>query len=81
MSPSFQLTPQVTEHLDEIWSFIAKDKPKAANRVELEIVATCRRLAEHPLMGMRRRDITMLPLRFWTVPKLPNSKEIVESRL
>jgi plasmid stabilization system protein ParE len=44
----------------------------AADRVELEIVATCRRLAKHPLIGTRRRDITELPVRFWTVSKFPN---------
>jgi plasmid stabilization system protein ParE len=44
----------------------------AADRVELEIVATCRRLANHPLMGTKRLDITSLSLRFWTVTKFPN---------
>jgi plasmid stabilization system protein ParE len=44
----------------------------AADRVEMEIVATCRRLAKHPLMGTRRQDITSLPVRFWTLPKFGN---------
>ena len=38
----------------------------------MEIIATCRRLAKHPLMGAKRRDITPLPVRFWTVTKFPN---------
>ena len=38
----------------------------------MEIVATCRRLAKHPLMGTNRQDITPLPLRFWTVTRFPN---------
>ena len=37
-----------------------------------EIVATCRRLAKHPLMGTKRQNITPLPVRFWTVTKFPN---------
>jgi plasmid stabilization system protein ParE len=45
---------------------------EAANRVETEIVASCRRLARYPLMGSKRQDITSLPVRFWTVAKFPN---------
>src|ERR1039458_10142959 len=44
----------------------------AAGRVEMEIVATCRRLAKHPLIGTQRQDITPLAVRFWTVTKFPN---------
>jgi plasmid stabilization system protein ParE len=72
MNAPFQLTPQATEDLDAIWWFIAADSREAADRVEMEIVATCRRLAKHPRMGTKRRDITPLPLRFWTVTRFPN---------
>jgi plasmid stabilization system protein ParE len=72
MNAPFQLTPQATEDLDAIWWFIAKDNRDAADRVEMEIVATCRRLAKHPLMGSKRQDITRLPVRFWTVTKFSN---------
>jgi plasmid stabilization system protein ParE len=44
----------------------------AADRVEMEIVATCRRLAKHPRMGTKRQDITALTVRFWTLPKFSN---------
>ena len=72
MNAPFQFTPLATEDLDAIWWFIADDNPEAADRVEMEIVATCRRLAKHPRMGTKRRDITPLPLRFWTVTRFPN---------
>ena len=72
MNASFHFTPQATEDLDGIWWFIAEDNRDAANRVEAEIVASCRRLARYPLMGTKRQDITPLPVRFWTVPKFPN---------
>jgi len=72
MSALFQLTTQATENLDDIWRFIAKGSREAADRVEMEIVATCRRLAGYPLIGHHRRDITPLPVRFWTLPKHPN---------
>ena len=72
MNPPFQFTPQAAEDLDAIWWFIAEDNRDAADRVEMEIVATCRRLAKHPLMGTKRQDVTPLPVRFWTVTKFPN---------
>lgn len=60
------------DDLDAIWSFIADDNSDAADRVEAEIVSTCRRLAKHPLMGTERQDVTTLPVRFWTVTRFPN---------
>jgi plasmid stabilization system protein ParE len=59
MSAPFQFPPQATDDLDEVWWFIAKDNRQAADEVELEIVATCHRLAKHPLMGTKRQDITL----------------------
>ena len=72
MKPRFQFTPQAAEDLDAIWWIIAEDNWEAADRVELEILATCHRLAKHPRIGTRRQDITPLPVRFWTVTKFPN---------
>jgi plasmid stabilization system protein ParE len=69
MIAPFRLTPQAIEDLDAIWWFIAKDNRDAADRVEMEIVATCRRLAKRPLIGTERRDVTPLPVRFLTVTK------------
>ncbi len=72
MSALFELTVQAIEDLDSIWWFIEEDSREAADGVEIDIVATCRRLAGYPLIGHRRRDITPLPVRFWTLPKYPN---------
>jgi plasmid stabilization system protein ParE len=72
MSAPFRLTPQATEDLDAIWWIIAEDNPAAAERVETEIIGACHRLARHPRIGTKRQDITMLPVRFWTIPKFPN---------
>jgi plasmid stabilization system protein ParE len=72
MNAPFQFTPQAVEDLDAIWWFIVQDNRDAADRVESEIIATCRRLAKHPLMGTKRQDITPLPVRFWTVAKYAN---------
>ncbi len=70
--PPFQFTPQATEDLDAIWWFIAEDSRDAADRVEAEILATCRRLAKNPLIGTKRPDITGLPVRFWVLPRFMN---------
>lgn len=71
MSAAFLLTTQAMEDLDDIWWFIERDNREAADRMEAAILATCRRLAEYPLIGHHRRDITPLPVRFWTLPKYP----------
>ena len=72
MNARFQLTSQAVEDLDAIWWAITEDNRDAAERVEIEILATCHRLARHPRMGTKRQDITMLPVRFWTITKVPN---------
>ena len=72
MNAQFQLTSQAVEDLDAIWSAITEDNRDAAERVEIEILATCHRLARHPRMGTKRQDITMLPVRFWTITKFRN---------
>ena len=68
----FQLTPQAAEDLDTLWWFIAEDNRDAAENVEREILDTCRRLAKYPRMGIKRQDITALPVRFWTTTKFPS---------
>jgi plasmid stabilization system protein ParE len=51
----------------EIWSFISKDKPEAAERVEAAIFRACDLLVNSPLAGTTRKDITPLPVRFWVL--------------
>ena len=50
----------------------SEDNRDAADRVEVEILTACDRLAKHPRMGAKREDITLLPVRFWTITKFPN---------
>jgi plasmid stabilization system protein ParE len=72
MLAQFQLTPRALDDLDGIWEYIAADSVKAANRVESAILAACASLARHPPLGSKRIEITLLPVRFWTVTKFPN---------
>lgn len=68
----YQFTPQAVDDLFEIWSYIARDSAQAANRVEVAVHHACAFLAEGPLRGRVREEITQLPLRFWTVQPFPN---------
>ena len=53
--------------MDEIWDFIAKDNPTAADRVTDEIIGAIEALVSAPHMGHRRPNLTSRPLRFWLV--------------
>jgi plasmid stabilization system protein ParE len=59
MTAPFQLTPQAAEDLDGIWWFIEEGSAEAANRVEAEIIATCRKLAAYPFIG--HRPVLLIP--------------------
>jgi plasmid stabilization system protein ParE len=69
---SFQLTSQALDDLFDIWSFIAKDNPTAADRVEDAICRACELLAREPFIGRERNDLTELPVRFWVVQPYSN---------
>jgi plasmid stabilization system protein ParE len=69
---NYQFTPQSADDLLDIWSFIARDNRGAADRVEEAVFAACDLLADSPLAGRKRNDLTRLPLRFWVVHPYPN---------
>jgi plasmid stabilization system protein ParE len=68
----YQFTPQAADDLLDIWSFIAQDNPEAADRVEAAVFRTCDLLADSPLSGRVRNDLTRLPVRFWVVHPYSN---------
>jgi plasmid stabilization system protein ParE len=71
----YQFTPQAVGELLDIWSFIAKDNPEAADRVEAAIFRACDLLVDSPLAGTIRKDVTPLPVRFWIVQ--PHSNYLI----
>ena len=69
---SYALTPLAKADVFEIWSYIAEDSVNAADRVEQAIYDACAFLAEAPLRGHVRRDLTDRPLRFWVLTRYPS---------
>ena len=69
---SYKLTPLATADIFEIWSYIAEDSEEAAERIEKSIYAACAFVANSPLCGHRRPDLTSRGLRFWTLTRYPS---------
>jgi antitoxin ParD1/3/4 len=68
----YRLTPEAVSDLFEIWNFINQHNPEAADRVEEAVFRACDLLADAPLVGRVREDLTPLPLRFWVVQPYSN---------
>jgi len=69
---AYALTPLAKADIFDIWAYIAEDSEDAANRVEQAIYDACSFVAEAPLRGHSRPDLTSRPLRFWTLTRYPN---------
>lgn len=50
-------TRQAEDDLLDIWEFIAKDDPSAANNIVQKLDARSHELLEHPKMGVARNDV------------------------
>lgn len=68
----YRFTPQAENDLIEIWNYIAQDSVESADRVEAAVYEACAFLADGPLRGHVREDLTSRPVRFWTVQRYPN---------
>ena len=62
----YELTRTALADLDELWLYIAADNVDAADRVSDAILGACELLAQHPLVGHARRDLTTRPVLFWS---------------
>jgi len=64
----YVLSPEAKEDLREIRSYlVGQDGQRLARYVLHEITAAMRLLASHPEAGHFRRDLTPLPVKFWSV--------------
>ena len=68
----YALTPLAKADVFAIWSHIADDNEDAANRVEQAIYRACAFVAEAPMRGHSRPDLTTRSLRFWNLTRYPN---------
>jgi plasmid stabilization system protein ParE len=68
----YALTPLAKADIFDIWSYIADNSEDAANGVEQAIYEACAFVAEAPMRGHSRLDLTTRPLRFWTLTRYPN---------
>ena len=69
---TYALAPLAKADIFDIWSYIASDSENAADRVEQAIYDACEFVAESPLCGHTRSELTNRPLRFWTLSRYPN---------
>lgn len=63
----FHITNEARNDLDGVWLYIARDNPDTADRVENEIIESLYLLADQPLIGHKREDLTSREVRFWSV--------------
>jgi len=68
----YALTPLAKADIFDIWAYIADDSEETANRVERAIYDACAFLAEAPMRGHSRSDLTSRSLRFWTLTRYPS---------
>jgi len=61
----YELTRSALADIDELWTYIAEDNVEAADRVSSAILDACELLAEQPLIGHTREDLTPRPVLFW----------------
>jgi plasmid stabilization system protein ParE len=57
----YELTDEALLDLQEIWVYIAKDNPVAADKLEADIYKACELLAKNPRLGHKRLDLTDEP--------------------
>jgi plasmid stabilization system protein ParE len=68
----YALTTLARADIFDVWSYIAADNEGAADLVEQANYDACAFVAEAPMRGHRRADLTTRSLRFWTLTRYPN---------
>ncbi|MDP2320184.1 MAG: type II toxin-antitoxin system RelE/ParE family toxin [Acidobacteriota bacterium] len=63
----FVVTPAAADDLQKIDERLVEDSHAAAERVSIAIETAMARLADHPMLGHVRTDLTSRPYRFWSV--------------
>jgi toxin ParE1/3/4 len=61
----YQITPSAAADLDAIYNYIPRDNLPAAGRMLRRFIEAFRKLADQPVLGHLREDLTDEPFRFW----------------
>lgn len=62
---NYFLSPAAEQDIDEIITYIAKESSKAALKLLDTLYEAMDKLAENPMLGHSREDLTDKPVRFW----------------
>ena len=63
----YELSKDALIELDEIWSYIARDDPDAADRWIGKLLDACETVSRNPHIGHARAEITNKSVLFWPV--------------
>lgn len=63
---NYFLSPAAEQDIDEIVTYLAHENPTAAFKLLDSLYRAMERLADNPMMGHIREDLTNQPVRFWT---------------
>jgi plasmid stabilization system protein ParE len=64
---TYSFHPDAVIDLNDIWEYIARDSTNAANLVLDDLESAVNLLANNPLIGHQRPDLSSRPTRFWLV--------------
>lgn len=62
---TYFLSTIAEQDIDELISYIANDNPSAALKFLDELYVAMNMLADNPMIGHKRKDLTNKPVRFW----------------
>ncbi len=63
---NYFLSPAAEQDIDEIVTYIAKESTNAALKLLDTLYEAMDKLAENPMLGHSREDLTDKPVRFWS---------------
>ena len=64
---NYRLSPLANEDILDIWTHISRDNVGAADELEADIIAACKKVTENPWLGHLRRDLTNESVLFYAV--------------
>lgn len=66
MSAQYFLSDYAEQDVDDVITYLAPENPKAADDFVDALYDAFDKLAENPMLGHIREDLTKHPVRFWT---------------